>query len=77
MNKKTKKKPPKIIINYSWCKNCGICIAFCPRGVYTADELGAPVISHPEKCINCHLCVLRCPDFAVELKEEGAEPDEE
>lgn len=56
-----------IEVNRKWCKNCGICSAFCPTGVYVEDELGGPIIKFPEKCNNCQLCVLRCPDFALKV----------
>lgn len=64
-----KNAPVKIIVNKQWCKKCGICIAYCPTGVYTADELGTPIISFLQKCINCQLCVLRCPDFAIVVEK--------
>jgi 2-oxoglutarate ferredoxin oxidoreductase subunit delta len=54
-----------IEINQKWCKGCTICISFCPKGVFTADKLGHPVISDSGKCILCMLCVERCPDFAL------------
>ncbi|MBI5399020.1 4Fe-4S binding protein [Candidatus Saganbacteria bacterium] len=57
-----------ISVNRAWCKNCRICISFCPTGVYTENELGGPIISFPEKCNNCQLCVIRCPDFAITVK---------
>jgi len=66
-----KKRRMRIIINGVWCKKCGICVAYCPKGVFVADDLGAPVITAAEKCINCGLCVLRCPDFAIKLEEDG------
>ena len=56
-----------IRVNRKFCKNCRICIQFCPTGVYTEDVLGGPIISNPEKCTNCQLCVIRCPDFAIEV----------
>lgn len=54
-----------IHIYTEWCKKCGICIAFCPKGVFTTGKDGMPVISYPEKCINCGLCARLCPDFAI------------
>lgn len=73
MNEKKIKNPPHITINYAWCKKCEICISFCPTGVFTADEFGAPIIAHPEKCISCQFCVMSCPEFAVKLKERKKE----
>lgn len=52
-------------INRKLCKQCGICIFFCPTKVYTQELDGSPVIAFPEKCIKCKMCFYRCPDFAV------------
>ena len=65
----------KIEVNMDWCKNCRVCIVFCPTGVYTENELGGPIISSPEKCTNCQLCVIRCPDFAIEVFPNVAASD--
>ncbi len=64
MNAKTKLKPE---INRKWCKNCGLCVAFCPEEVFVNDNLGRPLISHPEKCSACKRCFLRCPDIAISM----------
>jgi 2-oxoglutarate ferredoxin oxidoreductase subunit delta len=76
-----RKKPPKQhydqVIFRDWCKACGICSAFCPKGVIEKDEKGAPAIKHPDTCIGCRFCELHCPDFAItiiERKEKGATP---
>lgn len=71
-SKKTKKQYIQIIFR-DWCKACGICSAFCPKGVIGRDENGAPVFEHPEKCIGCRFCELRCPDFAITIKERDIE----
>ena len=69
MPKETSDKPKySIEINRKWCKNCGICVKFCPTAVFTEDELGGPVVTVPAKCTNCQLCVIRCPDFAIEVE---------
>ncbi|MDP3789000.1 MAG: ferredoxin family protein [Candidatus Omnitrophota bacterium] len=60
-----------ITVNERWCKKCGICIAFCPQGVFVPDDFGMPLIKYPEKCVKCMLCVVRCPDLAVEVKDTG------
>jgi len=59
----------RITINEKWCKKCGICIAFCPQGVFVPDDFGMPIIKYPGKCVKCMLCVVRCPDLAVEVKD--------
>jgi 2-oxoglutarate ferredoxin oxidoreductase subunit delta len=62
------KEKVEITINQQWCKGCGICIAFCPRKVFSTGKQGHPEIIDKEKCIKCMLCVERCPDFAIEVK---------
>ena len=61
------KPAAEITINEKWCKKCGICIHFCPNGVFVSDDFGLPVAKYPEKCIKCMLCAVRCPDFAVDV----------
>lgn len=58
-------KPFPFSIDRKLCKQCGICISFCPTDVYESELDGSPVIAYPEKCIECKLCFLRCPDFAI------------
>jgi len=53
----------------SWCKNCGICTAFCPKGALKRDVEGIPFLADPEACVECRLCELLCPDFAISVKE--------
>ena len=60
---------PKITVFTDWCKQCGICVTFCPQQVLAMDENRRVFAQHPEKCIACHMCELRCPDFAITVKE--------
>ncbi len=60
-----KKKEHKI--NREWCKGCGICVEFCPKGVLALDKEGKVMVKYPDKCISCGLCEMRCPDIAIEL----------
>jgi 2-oxoglutarate ferredoxin oxidoreductase subunit delta len=59
----------RINIYRSWCKNCGICAAFCPRQCLSLDAEGAPVVDHAERCTGCRWCELHCPDFAICVRE--------
>jgi 2-oxoglutarate ferredoxin oxidoreductase subunit delta len=64
----------EISIQKKWCKNCGICIEFCPKTVFTLGKLNEPIISAGEACTGCRLCELRCPEFAIiitEVKEKS------
>ncbi len=57
-----------------WCKGCGLCAAFCPRGVLVL-EIGKINIQNPENCIKCGLCQQICPDYAIYAG--GGEDEEE
>ncbi|MBW1767353.1 MAG: 4Fe-4S binding protein [Deltaproteobacteria bacterium] len=59
-----------------WCKNCGICSAFCPKKVICLGDDGAPVIVRPDDCIGCRFCELHCPDFAITIIERQTEKEE-
>jgi 2-oxoglutarate ferredoxin oxidoreductase subunit delta len=63
-----KKGKHAIEVYKSWCKRCGICVAFCPAGVLAQDESGVPYVKDLEKCTGCQLCELRCPDFAINVR---------
>ncbi len=55
----------------AWCKNCGICAAFCPKHVLHCDDSGAHV-AMPDECIGCRFCEMHCPDLAIAVKERAA-----
>lgn len=48
-----------------WCKRCGICVAFCPRGALDVGSDGYPYVKDPDRCTGCGLCEVHCPDFAI------------
>ena len=58
----------ELIVNIDWCKGCGICAAFCPKGVLEIKKEKV-VIKDIASCILCGQCELRCPDYAIYLKE--------
>lgn len=60
-------KDSKINLNRNYCKDCGICIEYCPQGVFGQDENARTIVAHQDNCIQCNICVYRCPDFALEL----------
>lgn len=59
----------KLVTDTSWCKGCGICVAFCPRKVLKlVDDKVA--VEDEENCIRCGQCELRCPDYAIWLEDD-------
>ncbi len=66
---KTKNNRPPVVINRNWCKNCAICLEFCPREVFGYSEEGLVEAARPERCTLCGMCQLRCPDFAISLED--------
>jgi 2-oxoglutarate ferredoxin oxidoreductase subunit delta len=80
---KPKRSPVRRIdIFRAWCKGCGICVAFCPKGVLAIDEAGYPYVKDLDACTGCGWCEIRCPDFAITVerrrkRRESGRRDEE
>ena len=52
----------------SWCKSCGICVAFCPKNAL--ELVGEKArLKEDNECILCGQCEMRCPDYAVWMEE--------
>lgn len=58
----------RIDIFEAWCKSCGICVAFCPRGCLEPSEEGPPLVARADLCSGCSWCEIHCPDFAVRIR---------
>ncbi len=67
---------PRIVINQSRCKGCGLCVDVCPQNLISLSERmnkkGVyPVFSdRPELCTGCRLCVTVCPDCAITIYKD-------
>ena len=63
----------ELVLNLAWCKGCGICAAFCPKGALELRD-GKAALAENAQCVLCGQCELRCPDYAIYLKEaEGGD----
>lgn len=62
----------KIVLEYDWCKGCGICVAFCPKKVLGLKNNKVYIIDN-EKCNECGVCEEKCPDFAIYLRRRNDE----
>lgn len=53
-----------LVIEPSWCKGCGICVALCPR--HALELAGEKVRLKAEGgCVLCGTCEQHCPDYAI------------
>ena len=65
-----------IIIDSKLCKGCDICIATCPKKVYSkSDKVNTknvylPFPENEEACTKCGLCEVSCPDQAIYVEKE-------
>lgn len=69
--KKEKSQPSlraEVVVFNNWCKGCGLCVAFCPRGVLEMNGEGRVHVVAPERCTACHWCDTHCPDFAIVVR---------
>ena len=67
----------RVTIFGTWCKGCGICIEFCPQGVFESNGQGRPIIVKPDQCTACHWCDTHCPDLAITVRRLDPEELEE
>jgi 2-oxoglutarate ferredoxin oxidoreductase subunit delta len=59
------------------CKECRICIEFCPKNVLQrSEEINSKGYHYPEivpgkeeACIHCQFCTMVCPEFAIFTRE--------
>lgn len=57
-------------IDLAWCKGCGICVAFCPKGALELVDEKVHLKTNGG-CVLCGQCESHCPDYAIYLEKEG------
>ena len=72
----TLEQSPVIVIDEHYCKGCGICVHFCPKGVLEISTkvnsrgFYVPQVVDADACGTCGQCEAYCPDFAIFIFEE-------
>lgn len=69
---------PKIVIDESLCKGCGLCTIACPKGLIKMDKqinkqgfFPASISAEDlAACTSCALCGQMCPDVAIAVYRE-------
>lgn len=68
---------PKVIVNETVCKGCGLCVHICPKKVLVLDETRINAKGYNpstpkfiENCIACGMCGMVCPDSAITVEKE-------
>ncbi len=64
---------PKIVIDLTMCKGCGLCTIACPKGLIKMDGPLNKQGFYPASisaedlaaCTSCALCGQMCPDVAI------------
>jgi 2-oxoglutarate ferredoxin oxidoreductase subunit delta len=73
-------KPPRtrekvLVILQEQCKQCMLCIEFCPKNVLCLTDIYNRKGYHPvtacdiDACVNCEFCERICPDMAIFLAD--------
>ncbi len=58
----------RLVVEPTWCKGCGICVAVCPKGAL--EMVGERArLKADNRCVLCGMCEQHCPDYAIYLKK--------
>ena len=66
---------PRIIVDDTYCKGCGLCVDACPQDIIefdhdtiTAKGYHPAKLVDEEKCTGCTSCAIMCPDAAITVE---------
>ena len=69
---------PRIIVDETYCKGCGLCVDACPKSIIildpdklTAKGYRPAVLTDASQCNGCATCALMCPDVAITVVREA------
>jgi 2-oxoglutarate ferredoxin oxidoreductase subunit delta len=66
----------KIVISRELCKECGLCMHFCPKkvivqsGKFNAAGYQSAEFKDNGECTGCAICAIVCPEVAIEVYRE-------
>ena len=70
-------KTKTITINEEFCKQCGLCIKFCPDNALAFQKKfnskGFHPIAWKGDCRFCGMCFIMCPDLVIQIKEKDTD----
>ena len=64
----------EVTVLTEYCKGCGLCVEFCPRGKLYIDPIPnregvqTAVVRAEVDCTGCLQCATICPDAAIEVR---------
>jgi len=72
LDKLSRKKAYKVVVDLEKCTGCGICIRVCPySAISLSTSLEGKVEVDREACDNCGLCISVCPFKALRLLDQS------
>ena len=67
---------PRIIVDESVCKGCGLCANACPQKIISLDTgrlnpkgYHPARLMEPGRCTGCASCAAMCPDTAITVEK--------
>jgi pyruvate ferredoxin oxidoreductase delta subunit len=64
------------VMDKSKCKECGICLTFCPVNSIVGKDDNTYAITYGF-CKGCGICAVECPHKAIVMVPEGGAVDHE
>jgi len=65
-----------ILIKKELCKECQLCVHFCPKDhiqpskEYNAQGYHPVCVDETKECNGCAICATMCPEIAIEVYRE-------